>query len=380
MTPTSLRVAVDARELCGRPTGVGRYLASLLDAWQRAGVPHRITLYAPSMPQWPASAGPQTLGAAFTVRAVPGGRGTWWEQIQLPAALAADRPDVLFAPAYTAPIRTRIPVVLTIHDLSFAAHPEWFGRREGFRRRGLTRWSARRAAAIVAVSEFSRQEILTRYGCPPERVRAIHSGLPQVAGDRRDHEPRATGHQSTEPGAGPLILYSGSIFNRRHVPDLVKAFAQVAASHPHARLVIAGDNRTHPHEPIAALVQQLGLADRVDLRAYVTDPDLADLYGRARVFVFLSEYEGFGFTPLEALQAGVPIVVADTPVAREIYGPAAVYVPVGDVSACAAALDRLLDDEASRRNVLSEAPAVLARYSWDRAGQATMALIEEAAG
>jgi glycosyltransferase involved in cell wall biosynthesis len=174
------------------------------------------------------------------------------------------------------------------------------------------------------------------------------------------------------------VLYSGSLFNRRHVPDLIRAFARVAAERPAARLIIVGDDRSHPPQPLEPLIASLGLSPQVTLRRYVPDEELAQLYRRARVFAFLSEYEGFGFTPLEALQAGVPIVVADTPVAREIYGEAAVFVKVGDVAGCAVALARLLDDEGAREGVLARAPAVLARYSWEKAAAETLRAIEHA--
>jgi glycosyltransferase involved in cell wall biosynthesis len=103
---------------------------------------------------------------------------------------------------------------------------------------------------------------------------------------------------------------------------------------------------------------------------------LAALYARASVFAFLSEYEGFGLTPLEALTAGVPIVVLDTPVAREVYGPAADYVPRGDIDAAAAALGRFLHSRSAGDEQLAHAPAVLARYSWDRAADETLHHVE----
>ena len=95
---------------------------------------------------------------------MPGAGGTWWEQHGLAAVLRRDRPDVLFAPGYTAPLAVGVPIVLTVHDVSFFAQPDWFSAREGFRRRLLTRWSARKARAIVAVSEFSKREIVTWLG------------------------------------------------------------------------------------------------------------------------------------------------------------------------------------------------------------------------
>ena len=116
------------------------------------------------------------------------------------------------------------------------------------------------------------------------------------------------------------MLYVGSIFNRRRLPDLIAAFARAAHDMPRARLVIAGADRSWPAQDLAAVAAAQGLGSRVELRHYVSDTELAALYARASVFAFLSEYEGFGLTPLEALASNVPIVVLDTPVAREVYG------------------------------------------------------------
>ncbi|HVB38815.1 MAG TPA: glycosyltransferase family 1 protein, partial [Vicinamibacterales bacterium] len=321
-------IAVDARELCGRPTGVGRYLASLLAEWHRTAGAHEIRLYAPSAPALP-------HGVTMAVRLVPGGRGTWWEQRQLPAALAGDRPDVLFAPAYTAPIWTEVPVVVTIHDLSFVAHPEWFSWREGARRRLVTRLAARRAAAVITVSAFSQREIVERFHLPASRVHVVPSGIPGPAG---------AAPSGSHTAGGPRVLFVGSIFNRRHVPELIRAFAPVARADRDARLDLVGENRTHPPQDLGALAASLGISPQVLVRSFVPDAELAALYAGARAFAFLSEYEGFGFTPLEALSAGVPIVVLDTPVAREIYGAAALYVRLGDEAGGTEAMRALLYD------------------------------------
>jgi glycosyltransferase involved in cell wall biosynthesis len=308
------------------------------------------------------------------VRLVPGGRGTWWEQVRLPRALAREDFDVLFAPAYTAPAATRVPVVVTVHDVSFLAHPEWFAPRTRLRRKLVTASSVRRARRVIAVAEFTRREIVERLGVSREKVLVIPHGLSQV---RAAASPAAPDRR---PGdEAQLVLFVGSVFNRRHVPELIEAFARVAASRPGIRLEIVGDNRTYPPQDLDDLAARRGVGPLTTVRSYVTDDDLADLYQAASVFVFLSDYEGFGFTPLEALAAGVPILVGDTPVAREVYGEAAAFVPTTDVAAIAAKLDRLLGDAEARRALLSQAPGVLGRYSWDRAGRQTLAALEEAA-
>lgn len=159
------------------------------------------------------------------------------------------------------------------------------------------------------------------------------------------------------------------------------AFDAVADRVPSAQLEIVGENRTRrPRLDLDAVRQRSRHRDRIHLRAYVDDDTLAGLYARASVFAFLSEYEGFGLTPLEALAAGVTPVLLDTPVARETAGPAAHYVPAsaGD-EAVAAALVAALTGDTLRRRLLDHAPAVLARYDWTATAARTLAAIEGAA-
>ena len=357
-----MRIGIDARELAGQATGVGRYLAALLREWARgsAAGPHEFVLYVP---------GPIGLvldAPRFRIREVGGGAGTWWEQMRLPDAIAGDALDVFFAPAYTAPLRTRVPVVVVIHDLSYVAHPEWFGLRDGLRRRWLTRRTAASARSIITVSQFSRREIIDHLGVPADRIHTIVSGF-----ERLNIPPRLD--------TDPRVLYVGSLFNRRHVPDLVRAMGTLARARPEASLDIVGDDRTFPHEDLAQIIASLGLGGRVRWHRYVTDDQLLELYGRARAFAFLSEYEGFGMTPLEALGAGVPPVLYDTAVARETCEAAALYVPVGDAAAVVEALDHALFDETARAAILAAAPAALAKFDWPRAARETLAVIEDAA-
>ncbi|MDA1184111.1 MAG: glycosyltransferase family 1 protein [Acidobacteria bacterium] len=343
-----MRIAVDARELTGRPTGVGRFLTGILEAWSTlpAAASHSVTLCTSD----PLASAPR----AAAVSTVAGGGGTWWEQRVLPGLIRKADADVLLAPGYTAPLFCPAPIVVAIHDVSFAAHPEWFTWRQGIRRRALTRLTARKAARVITISEFSKREIARHLGIDAGKIDVIYPGTV----DRRP--------DSTTTTAEPTLLYVGSLFNRRHIPELIDGFARLARRMAGTRLEIVGDNRTVPHVDIDGLASASGVGDRIACRTYLPEDALASLYARARAFVFLSEYEGFGLTPLEALSAGIPIVVLDTPVSREVYGDAALYLPRPDPALIEAALERVLLDETERARLLSAAPDVLARYSWQR--------------
>jgi glycosyltransferase involved in cell wall biosynthesis len=385
-----MRIGIDARELCGRATGVGRYLAGLLHEWSTGGraCTHEFILYAP-----------ESIGLAldvrkFRTRVVAGSPGTWWEQVRLPRETEPDALDVWFAPGYTAPLRLEVPIVVAIHDLSFVAHPEWFGIREGARRRWLVRRAANAAAAVITISQFSRRELVERLGVEPERIHVVPPGVgtgvtPGAGtgdwGTRRLTRERIAGAPASlspqvPQSPSPLsVLYVGSIFNRRHVVDLIRAFAPIARTRSEASLDIVGDNRSWPHQDLRATIAGEGIGDRVQWHEYVTDEQLQALYARARAFAFLSEYEGLGLTPLEALAAGVPPVLLDTPVARESCGSAAIYVPVNDLPAITRALEAVLFDEHLRATLRAAAPSELAKYSWSEAGRKTLAVIESAA-
>ena len=365
-----MHIGVDARELLGQRTGVGRYLANLCSEWMKLppDTPHHFTLYAPADGSDPSVLGPPfDTGptSLFGYKSLPGQGGSFWEQFQLADAINSDPPDVLFAPAYSLPLRVAVPVVLTIHDISFATHPEWFPWREGIRRRWLTFQSAKRAAKIIAVSEFTRRELIIEFGLPPDRVSVVWSGV----------------HRPTQPQVldrEPLVLYVGSIFTRRHIPELIRAFAHVSRQIATAQLVLVGDNRSSPRQDPEKLAITAGIGDRISVRSYISESELSELYAKATVFVFLSEYEGFGFPPLEAMATGIPTIVGDTEVARELYMSASLRVPVNDVMAIAASIKQLLQDSDKRAALLSAAAARLPHFTWTRAATDTLRLLERA--
>jgi glycosyltransferase involved in cell wall biosynthesis len=356
----SLVIAVDGRELVGAPTGVGRYLRELLSVWMRQPTGDEWHVIVPALP-----ADAARFEGAVRCELEPGEAGTWWEQTRLRAAAARLRADVLFAPGYTAPIWAPCPVVPTIHDVSYFAHPEWFPGVSGIRRRLITRLVAGRAPAVVTVSQFSAREIRDHLGVPLDRIHVAPNGAPPL--DPPSDAPR-----------GPEVLYVGSIFNRRRIPLLLDAFAEVRLEVPDARLTLVGDNRTSPRiDPVREIAARR-LTGAAEWLEYVDDETLGGLYRRARVFAFLSEYEGFAMTPAEAIAAGAAPVLLDTEVAREIYGDGARLVPPS-ARAIAAAIVPLLRDAGAWRAAIDAGRRRLLRYSWsDSAGIVRQALAKAA--
>ena len=363
-----MRIGVDARELGGRPTGVGRYLHELLHRWhaspEDAGA--ELVMFTPHSDQetWTAPAG---RGARLAWRYVAGNGGTIWEQRDLVRAVRSEALDVLFSPAYTAPLRLDVPSVVALHDVSFAARPEWYGWRHGLRLRLLSRWTGRRAHTVLTLTEFSAAEIRRHLGIEAGKILVI-----PLAADYHDAPP-----SPRDPApARPVVLFVGSVFERRHLPLLLEGVIKARRDVPDLRLEVIGENRTSPPQDLRALARELGEEEAIHLRDYVSDRDLETAYATAGVFAFLSEYEGFGLTPLEAMRHRLPTVVLDTAVAHEVYGDGARYVPQGDPTAVADALVDLLRDPQARASQIAAGDAVVARYRWeDTARQTWQALV-----
>jgi glycosyltransferase involved in cell wall biosynthesis len=218
---------------------------------------------------------------------------------------------------------------------------------------------------VVTISQFSAAEIMSYLDIDAARIRLAIPGAPQAT------------HSSANRREA-LVLFVGSLFNRRRISELIQGFALIAGRVPAAKLVLVGDNRTHPAIDPIALARSLGLSDRIEWRAYVDDATLQSLYDRARVFAFLSDYEGFAMTPMEAIAAGVPPVLLDTVVAREVYGNAARFV-TADPPVIADALTTLLTDDAAHEALLAAGRERLKKYSWAEAAASVRRALEEAA-
>jgi glycosyltransferase involved in cell wall biosynthesis len=325
-----LKVAFDSRDgQAARPGGWGRYALELSRALRTTNGIELLELSG----GWP---GPEAL----------------WEQIGLPLKLRGIRPDVVHAPNCFLPLRRPCPGVVTIHDLAFEAFPDDFSRRTGAKFRSITPRAARSAERVITVSQFTKSDVVARYGVDPAKVRVVHNGPSLPVGDAPLPE-------------GEYILGVGDLRAKKNWARLAAAWH--AAGIPH-RLVIAGADAGEGEALRASGVETTG---------YVTDQQLDALMRGADLLVHPSLYEGFGLVVLEAMVRGTPVAAANNTALPEAGGDAAVYFDPLDVDAIAAAITEAL----GRRAELSAAGREHAKaFSWERAAQATAAVYAEAAG
>jgi glycosyltransferase involved in cell wall biosynthesis len=366
-----VRIGIDARELQGRATGVGRYLRNLLRAWPD----HRDEL----MLYFRGSAPPDPVLARWGMTPRPVGtrhdRGLVWQESALPAAARHDAVDVFFAPAYFCPLRLDVPRVTVIHDMSFYAVPHDFTPWDALRRRWLVRWSALASRRIVTVSDFSRRQIAGYLPAVADRIRTI----PHAADtDLPPGPPRDEARRSLQV-RGPLLLSVGSILNRRHLPVLLSAIRDLVRQWPELLLDVVGENRTHPPLDLAGLVDSMGLGRHVRLSGFIDDTALAQRYSAADAVVYLSEYEGFGLPVLEALSRGLPVLTTRRPATGEVFAEAALLAEPDDPREIADQVRRLLMDPATRATLSQHGRVLASSFSWEKAAAETRRVLEEAA-
>ena len=282
--------------------------------------------YAPGRSYTPKDAGRERLAARhpnFGVRLLPPPTPL----VRVPVFLAWElrrRPVDVLHVQYTAPPFCPCPVVATIHDLAFEHLPETFTRRGAFQLKLTVRRTARRAARIATVSEYSRQDLLRTYGLPPEKVAVTYNGIDK----HFTPAPAAPGEAEAirrRFGIGrDYLLAVGSLQPRKNLERLIRVYAGLRsrdASFRH-QLVLVG-RKLWLADGIFAEVRRQPWADDVILTDYVEDGALAALYRGAAAFVYPSLFEGFGLPPLEAMACGVPVVTSDTSSLPEVTGGAA---------------------------------------------------------
>jgi len=283
-----------------------------------------------------------------------------WEQAALPRQLSELGVDVHHGPHYTMPHLSRLPVVVTVHDLSFFSHPEWHERTKAPFFRAAIRAAAARADAIVAVSAATASRLQDRVPTRAE-VHVIPHGV-DSARFRPDGDGASDEAALARIGARPpYVAFLGTLEPRKDVPTLVRAFDRVAGARPDLTLVLAGGRGWGAAAVEVAASRHRG---RVRLAGYVDQADAPAFLRRAEAVAYPSLEEGFGLPALEALACGAPLVTTTGSAMEEVAGDAGLLVAPGDVDALAEALEALLaggpDVAERRRRGLQTA----ARHSW----------------
>jgi glycosyltransferase involved in cell wall biosynthesis len=377
-----LHIAINGYFLQRPATGSGEHLYYLLESLDTLGESDSFVLLYPRLEKSPILRIPH-LGEHFTVREV---RGTserlglrlgkiWWEQAALQQACATSRVDLLHSPYFASPLRPTVPTVVTIHDVIPLVMPEYAKPLHTRLYMSLVSAAARKASAILTVSETSKRDIVRTLGIPAERVHvtynATDSSLQPVYNEAALEAVRDA-HGIT----GDFLLYFGGFDVRKNVERLILAYQ---AALPHfqrpCQLVIAGSLGLvgHPLYPDPRLlIHRLGLEGKVIVTGKISEEEKPNLYSAATAFIFPSLYEGFGMPVLEAMACGAPVITSNLSSLPEVAGDAALLVDPTSLDEMAAAMVKLIDDPALREELKSRGLRRATQFSWEAAAAKTL--------
>jgi glycosyltransferase involved in cell wall biosynthesis len=368
-----LRVGLDVLPLAGRLTGVGRFCAGLAGALV-AGREVELHPYAVARRGSSVLVGPAgDLGLEVRTWPVPtrAVNALWARSDLVPVEWLVGPVEVVHGTNYVVPPARNAGRVVTVHDLTALRYPEMC-LPASLAYPAIVQRAARRGAFVHVPSRFVGDEVVELLGVSPDMVRVIPHGI--------DQAPPGGGGGGAGAGArrAPYVLALGAVEPRKDIPSLVEAFAEVALTHKDLELVVAGP-KGWGEGAFEAAVAASGVAGRIVRLGYLQEAERLSLLAGAAVLAYPSLYEGFGFPPLEAMVAGVPVVASAAGAVPEVVGDAAELVVPGDSAALGAALARVLDDGGLRQKLTEAGRARAAGFTWAASAAAMTDLYRQSA-
>ena len=275
--------------------------------------------------------------------------------------------DLVFSPHFNILATAKAPRVITFHDLSFLHHPDFFSYRQRF-----WHWlqnfqkQAKRAAKIIAVSEFTKSDLVELLKIQPEKISVIHSGISE---EFRRLEIKDQGLKINFP----YFLYLGTLEPRKNVAAIIRAFniLKEGRQFQDYKLVLAGRPGWHYQEIFRAAAASPFQKD-ILFWGPVNNQERLLLYNKAKAFIYPSFFEGFGFPPLEAQACGTPVIVANRTSLPEILGESALYINPWRIDELAAAMKELTTNEMLRQQLITAGLANAKRFTWQKTAEQTL--------
>jgi glycosyltransferase involved in cell wall biosynthesis len=377
-----MRIGINALFLQKPATGSGQHLFHLLeglDAYDKENTyvllsPRFRRAYAVSWPHLSDRFQNVEVMSALT-RLGENVEKAWWEQVGLLKSGKAENVDLLHCPYFASPLVPLFPTVVTIHDVIPLILKEYAWRKQTVAYNALVSASAKRAQAIIAVSQCSKQDIERTLKIPSERIHVIGNAVDSSFRPITDPWLLSSVRERYNIGER-YVLYFGGFDLRKNVPRLIRAYARLPRElRDQFQLVVAGrlHHLGHPLYPDPRpLVRELDLDDRVIFTGQIREQDKAPLYSGATCFVFPSLYEGFGMPVLEAMACGTPVLTSNTSALPEVVEDAGILVDPYSDETISKAIGELLEDERFRHE-LGERALVRSRFfTWQQVAEQTV--------
>jgi glycosyltransferase involved in cell wall biosynthesis len=370
-----LHIAIDAHSVGAELGGNESYATNLIEALAQIDQTNLYTLFVTKAvaierfaDRWP------NFQVKLTLPHTP--------LVRIPLTLSRElrrHPVDLLHVQYTAPPFAPCPIVTTIHDLAFEHLPETFNRRSWMQMRLTVRRTARRAAHIITVSEYSRDDISRTYGIAPSRITVT----PEAAAPNFFPVTDETELKRIRQNYGiekNYILSLSSIQPRKNLVRLIEAYSCLRGVRSEGKLpqlVLAGKRGWLEHETFRA-AEQSALEKEILFTGYVPERDLAALYSGAICFVYPSYFEGFGLPVIEAMQCGVPVLAGNRTSLPEVLGDAGVLFDPFDTQALVKSLTQVLDDSEYRAGLSAKGLERARNFNWKNTAHLTLGVYERA--
>lgn len=367
-----MRISVDAHAIGRHLTGNEVYVKNLLNAFSTLDSQAEFIAYISS----PAAAA--LVPPSIATRSVAHNPFLRLGR-DLARAVRRDRPALLHV-QYTAPLTCCVPTVVSVHDVSFLQHPEFFLAARRVQLQITVRRTVLRAARVLTPSEFSRQAVASAYGLDPSRITVVPNA---VSSEFRPlpRETAAAWVRSRFHVPAPYIVSVGDLQPRKNHIGLIRAFEILLRDCPHLphRLLLVGkDTWFAPRVRRAAAASPA--AARIHFTGFVDDPELLQIYAGCDLFVFPSFYEGFGLPILEAMACARAVACSNTSAMPEVADAAALLFDPHDCAAIACAMKDLLLDAELRARMERLGQQRAASFTWTGAARQTLAVYHEVAG
>jgi glycosyltransferase involved in cell wall biosynthesis len=367
-----MRYAVDAHAIGRNLTGNEVYVRSLLHAF--AGLERDSEFVAYVTGREAESAIPER----FEVRQVSGNPFLRLG-FDLSRQLRRDRADLVHV-QYTAPFRCPVPIVVSVHDVSFLEHPEYFTRARSTQLRVTVARTVKQAAKVITGSEFARETIMRAYRLPEERIVVIPDAAnPNFRAMNRVLAARKVRDRFAVDG--PFVLSVGDLQPRKNQIRLIEAFAKSMRAHPQLkhRLVFAGKDTWYGGR-VRDAARDSGMAGRILFTGFVSDDDLLQLYNACDCFAFPSMYEGFGIPVLEAMACGRAVIASNAASIPEVADGAGILFDPYRVDEIVRALGDVLLDAELRGRLERLGGQRASLFSWRKTAEATLDVYRDVAG
>jgi glycosyltransferase involved in cell wall biosynthesis len=365
-----MRFSVDAHAIGQHLTGNETYIRNLLNNFVRLDKEAEFVAYLSEESVF------SEVPASFLKRLVPKDP---YLRVGFTLARKArqDAPELLHV-QYTAPLFCSVPVVATVHDVSFLEHPEYFTRFRAMQLRLTVKRTVRRAARILTASEFSKESILRAYGLPEHKVVVIPNG---VSSEFRPIAREVARRALESHLRVPFILCVSDLQPRKNHLKLISSFERLLRQHPQLphHLVILG-KETWYSSVVKAAAAKSSVASRIHFTGFVPDAELLRYYNACDLFVYPSLYEGFGLPILEAMACGRAVACSNTSAMPEVADSAALLFDPSSTEQIVSAMADLLLDAELRARMERLGVQNAAKFSWETSAAKTLDVYYEVAG